>query len=125
MSEERIKYLVKELKIGNQMVFDEFFEFTKKQIFYNIFSIVRSYETSEDLLQDTYVKFLTNINDVDLNSSILGYLMVISRNLALDFIRKNKKEILSVEDELVIKSEDKTTLDSKMIIDLAKSFLKE
>ena len=62
MSEERIRFLISEFKKGNQRVFDEFFNLTKNQVFYNIFSIVKNSENSEDILQETYVKFLLNLN---------------------------------------------------------------
>ena len=77
MSEERIRFLISEFKKGNQGVFDEFFNLTKNQVFYNIFSIVKNSENSEDILQETYVKFLLNLDQIDENYSILGSLMFI------------------------------------------------
>ncbi len=44
-------------------------------------------------MQDTFVSFLENIDRIDDNVSSLGYLMKISRNKALTYYRKKKKEI--------------------------------
>ena len=54
---------------------------------------------SEDLLQETYVKFLTNIKNIDDKVYVLGYLMVMSKNITLDYFKKNNRiETLNEED---------------------------
>ena len=54
---------------------------------------------SEDLLQETYVKFLTNIKNIDDKVNVLGYLMVMSKNITLDYFKKNNRiETLNEED---------------------------
>ena len=54
---------------------------------------------SEDLLQETYVKFLTNIKNVDDKVNVLGFLMVMSKNITLDYFKKNNRiETLNEED---------------------------
>ena len=88
-----------ELKRGDQTHFNWFYENSKKQLFYNILSYTKNYELSEDLLQETYVKFLTNIKNIDDKVNILGYLMVISKNITLDYFKKNNRiETLNEED---------------------------
>ena len=88
-----------ELKRGDQSHFNWFYENSKKQLFYNIFSYTKNYELSEDLLQETYVKFLTNIKNIDDKVNVLGYLMVMSKNITLDYFKKNNRiETLNEED---------------------------
>lgn len=88
-----------ELKRGDQSHFNWFYENSKKQLFYNILSYTKNYELSEDLLQETYVKFLTNIKNIDDKVNVLGYLMVISKNITLDYFKKNNRiETLNEED---------------------------
>ena len=88
-----------ELKRGDQSHFNWFYENSKKQLFYNILSYTKNYELSEDLLQETYVKFLTNIKNIDDKVNVLGYLMVMSKNIALDYFKKNNRiETLNEED---------------------------
>ena len=54
---------------------------------------------SEDLLQETYVKFLTNIKNIDDKVNVLGYLIVMSKNITLDYFKKNNRiETLNEED---------------------------
>ena len=88
-----------EIKRGDQTHFNWFYENSKKQLFYNILSYTKNYELSEDLLQETYVKFLTNIKNIDDKVNILGYLMVMSKNITLDYFKKNNRiETLNEED---------------------------
>ena len=88
-----------ELKRGDQSHFNWFYENSKKQLFYNILSYTKNYELSEDLLQETYVKFLTNIKNVDDKVNVLGFLMVMSKNITLDYFKKNNRiETLNEED---------------------------
>ena len=88
-----------ELKRGDQTHFNWFYENSKKQLFYNILSYTKNYELSEDLLQETYVKFLTNIKNIDDKVNVLGYLMVMSKNITFDYFKKNNRiETLNEED---------------------------
>lgn len=83
---------------GNKKSFHVFYEELKKPVFYNILSITKSYEISEDLLQETFVKLLENIKKLNKKNSILGYLMVISKNLSLDYLKKNKNITINEEE---------------------------
>lgn len=84
---------VKKLKEGDFSSFNQFYEKTKKKVFYNIYAILKDEGLSEDALQETYIRFLEKISSLDDNKNVLGFLFVISRNIALDFVRKRKKEV--------------------------------
>ena len=76
---------------GDEKAFNEIYEDTKGKIFANIYSYVKSKEASEDILSDTYIRFINSIKDLTPDKSILGYLYTISRNLSLNYIEKNKR----------------------------------
>ncbi|MFA6666966.1 MAG: sigma factor [Bacilli bacterium] len=65
----------------------------KKPVFFNIYSYVKSYEISEDLLQETFLELLKNTKKIKKSEDLLGYLIVISKNKALNYIKKNKRII--------------------------------
>ena len=90
--EEELKYL-KEFKDKNYLHFNDFYEWFKKKIFYNILAVIPNTDMAEEILQDTFVSFLENIDQIDDNVLSLDYLMKISRNKALTYYRKKKKEI--------------------------------
>ncbi len=125
MEEVRIKQLVILIKEGNLSYFDEFFNATKNQVFYNILSITKNRTISEDLLQETYIKFLNSINKVDVDSSILGFLMVMSRNITLDYFKKaNKETIYEAINDFGEKDND-DSLDSNIVLNKAKKILND
>lgn len=76
---------------GDYSSFDEFYFTVKQQVFYNIMSLTSNFEVAEDLLQETFLKFLESVNKLKPDGNILGFLMVTSRNLTLDYFRKNKR----------------------------------
>lgn len=126
MNEEINEYFAY-LKEGKLEYFDAFYELAKKKVFYNIFSLTKNYELSEDLLQDTFVKFLQKISEIDSNESILGYLMLLSRNITLDYFKKHNRvrEIDEVNDVHIMQSLDEKNIDEHLLIKKIKGVLKD
>lgn|SRR5574344_967684 len=99
MSDEELIALVMKFKSGDLSQFDVFYEATKKQIYYNIFAVTNQKEASEDLLQDSYVKFLNSVNSLNDKQNPVAFLTIISRNLALDYLRKEKRLVHQGEED--------------------------
>ena len=97
MGELRLKTLIEKLKNGRREYFDEFYELTKKSVYFTVRSLSTDKFFIEDVMQDAYVSFLTNLNKVDGNP--LPYLIEIAKNKALDAIKKNNKVDSSIEIE--------------------------
>lgn len=125
MNEVLLKNCVQEFKNNNFDSFNEFFLETKKVVFYNIYSIVNSYELSEDLTQETYISFLNKVSELDLTKSVAGYLLTISKNIALNTIkRENKKE--DIEDlEIYVSSNDKYKTNEEILLSKIKEIVNE
>ncbi len=123
MVESSLKKYLKEFQQDNLLHFNEFYESTKKAVFYNILSFIKSHETSEDILQDTYVKFLKHVKEIKSHSSILGYLIMISKNLSLDYLKKIKDS--EIEDDYQVKHEDDFNQDKLLLLEKLKEILKE
>jgi RNA polymerase sigma-70 factor (ECF subfamily) len=77
---------------GDLNLFHEFYEETKMSVFFNIVSIIQNKDQAEDILQETYIKFLENMHKLKVQSNPEGYLFTISRNLSLNFLKKHKRE---------------------------------
>lgn len=109
---------------GDESAFNDIYNDTKGKIFANIYSYVKSKEVAEDLLSDTYIKFINSIDELTADRSILGYLYTISRNLSLNYLEKNKR---IVEDsELLLENastEENDYLDNSEIIRIMKDIL--
>ncbi len=108
MDEIQVVEYIKEFKEQNFENFSIFYEALKRDVFYNILGIVANKEDAEDILQETFVTFLSNIDKVKLHGAPLGYLFKISYNLAQDYHRKKSK--VSELDPL---QEERITADEK------------
>lgn len=90
MEEDLSKFII-EFQNENFSSFECFYASIKNKIFYNILSLTNNYDLAEDLLQETFVKFLSSVKKIKADSNVLGFLMVCSRNLTLDYFRKNNR----------------------------------
>ena len=96
--------LLIQLQNDKMEYFDEFYNLTKNKVFYMAYSILQDYHLSEDILQDTYIKFLKHKKKVKVDGNILSYLLEISKNLSLNYVNKHKK-VVNI-DNIVFKYEE-------------------
>lgn len=112
---EQMNNIIRQLKSGNMDLFDDFYELTKKQVYVAIINIIKNKTTCEDIMQDTYLKFLNNIHKYKDKTNVIAFIVTIARNLAINEYNKNKKEVhydLSLyEEEIVSKTEETPLLD--------------
>lgn len=99
-----LKELLIQLQNDKMEYFDEFYNLTKNKVFYMAYSILQDYHLSEDILQDTYIKFLKHKKKVKVDGNILSYLLEISKNLSLNYVNKHKK-VVNI-DNIVFKYEE-------------------
>ena len=99
-----LKELLIQLQNDKMEYFDEFYNLTKNKVFYMAYSILQDYHLSEDILQDTYIKFLKHKKKVKVDGNILSYLLEISKNLSLNYVSKHKK-VVNI-DNIVFKYEE-------------------
>lgn len=88
-------YLVKELKNNSLEAFKKVYYKYYKLVYFQAYQILNNKEDAEDVMQNTFLKFMNKINTIDDNSNIKQYLSLISKNEAIDLYRKksNRKEI--------------------------------
>lgn len=112
---EQMNNIIRQLKSGNMDLFDDFYELTKKQVYVAIINIIKNKTICEDIMQDTYLKFLNNIHKYKDKTNVIAFIVTIARNLAINEYNKNKKEVhydLSLyEEEIVSKTEETPLLD--------------
>lgn len=127
MDNEKLYDLVKKYIDGDDNAFTTLYNETKQRVFANIYSYVKSEVIAEDILSETYLSFINNILKVKKDQSILGLLYVISRNLSLNYLKRQKKEEL-IEDQNIVASNTesiKSGLDYEDIILVMKKVLNE
>ena len=83
---------IRQLKSGNKDAFDKVYELTYRKIFFVVLPILHDRALAEDIMQDTYLKFLEKLYDYKSNNS-LAYILTIARNLAINEYNKRKREV--------------------------------
>lgn len=84
--------IINQFKTGNLDMFDEFYDLTKNQVYVTILSILKNKMETEDIMQDTYLRFLNNINKYKNGTNVIAFIVTIARNLAINQYNKKRKE---------------------------------
>lgn len=97
---ERLSEIIIELKVRNYNSFDEFYNLTKKNVYFTIINIIKRKDIAEELMQDSYLRFLENIDKCDEKNKPVAYLVMIARNLAINEYNRRKREVKMDETDL-------------------------
>jgi RNA polymerase sigma-70 factor (ECF subfamily) len=87
-----LEKLLNTFKKGSEQAFDRLYEETKIPVYYTILSIVKDESLAEDLMQDTYIKMINQLDKYQKKGQFLAWLKTIARNTALNEYNKRKKE---------------------------------
>lgn len=107
---EEINLLIKEFKNKNHSNFEKFYNLTSKQVYFTSLNILKNYALAEEITQDVYVKFLSEISSFKEYYNVFSYLTTISRNLSINVYNKNKK-IINDEEIINFAKYDDSTID--------------
>lgn len=105
--------MIKAFQKQDYQSFDAFYAMTSKQVFFTLKKYLKDTMLIEDLMQDTYIKFIKNILNVDPNLEVKSYLTTIARNLAIDYLRKSKPHIY--DDDILLSVLDETQVDQDFL----------
>lgn len=101
------------LRIGKEKSFNELYEKYSKLIYNIAFSILKSRENSEDVMQNVFSKIYKLDNEKLPSDNEASWLYSITKNETINYMKKLKKEV-SIEDIDYVQYDDK---DLKNIID--------
>lgn len=114
---------IEAFKAGDYSLFNSFYDEVKNPVFYNIYSLTHNKELAEDLLQETFTKFLSNIKDIDEGNNVVGFLMLMSRNITLDYFKKHNR-VRHFEENEEIHHHDTQEIDKTILLDKISKILK-
>jgi RNA polymerase sigma-70 factor (ECF subfamily) len=89
--------LMQEIKADNMFSFDVLYKKYSKRVYKFVFSIIKSREETENLIQDVFLNLWKNRNKVKKDSYVKTYIFTIAYNSAISIIRKKKREDEFVE----------------------------
>lgn len=95
MSEEQfiqcIGLMIKKDRAGLRMVYDAYLSY----IYKIILGVVGRKEDAEDITSEFFIKLYSSAEKYVPGNGHKGYMATIARNMAIDFMRKNKHEVLN------------------------------
>ncbi|HNZ74301.1 MAG TPA: sigma-70 family RNA polymerase sigma factor [Bacilli bacterium] len=103
--EIRLKRSMEKLQQGNDEAFEYIYDSTHRLVYYQIYSILKSHQEAENIMQDVYIKVYRNIDKYK-NDNPRAWIVTIARNEAINLYHKNKKEVFMDEEELDAFSEE-------------------
>jgi RNA polymerase sigma-70 factor (family 1) len=84
--------LMQEIKADNMFAFDTLYKKYSRRLYKFSFSILKSTEDSENIVQDVFLSLWENRHKVEKNASIKYYVFTIAQNSAVSLIRKKARE---------------------------------
>ena len=84
--------LMEEIKAGNMLAFDELYRKYSRRLHKFSYSMLKSTEDAENIIQDVFLNLWLNRDKVDKSSSVRYYIFTIAYNSAISVIRKRIKD---------------------------------
>lgn len=94
---------------GDQDAFGEIMEEFRQSLIYFLRGYVRSFDTAEDLAEDTFVELLIHKGRFRGQSSLKTFLYSVARHKAIDYLRREQRRPTVALDELAEWSDDGDT----------------
>ena len=100
MNNHELNLCVKEYMDGNIEKFNDIYYETKKIVYLSIYSILGNSAEIEDIMQDTYMKMINNLDSYKLCTNFKAWISSIARNLSLNEYNKKKRIVELGDDEM-------------------------
>jgi RNA polymerase sigma-70 factor (family 1) len=84
--------LISNVKAGTAVAFDKLFEIYSHKLYYFAFSILKSKEDAEDVVQHTFFKVWEKRGSINDNLAFKSFLFTIAYNISIDLFRAKLKE---------------------------------
>ena len=107
MIDEEDKKLYDKFLNGDQKALEKIVEKYEKNLKYFIIKYVKDIDVAEDIFQSVIVYILENKEKYDNRYSLKTYLYTIAKSRALNYMKKQSKESVELEDESVLYKEEK------------------
>ncbi len=101
---ERIAELIGLIKNGDKSAFDELYKLTSARAYFIALQITKNEHDAEDVLQESYIKTLERINDIDPENNFAAWFYQVVANKSKDFLKSKKLLVFSGEEEEILES---------------------
>lgn len=90
---DKLEKKIAALREGDKRAFDYIYERTNRTVYFAILYIVRDKMHAEDILQETYLRALSALQQYTPGTNFPAWLRAIGKSLALNHLRKNVREV--------------------------------
>lgn len=97
MTQQEFELCIKRIRQGDKDGLKDIYEAYISYIYTIVLGIVGNKENAEDVTSEFFIKLWTIADTYHANGAHKAWLATVARNLALDFIRKHKREIPAEE----------------------------
>ncbi len=98
---KKIARLIKQIQRGNQSAFEEFYKLTSPKAYFIALKITQNEHDAEDILQESYIKALEKINEIDTSQNINSWFLKIVSNKSKDLLKSRNRLVFEGEEETV------------------------
>lgn len=112
MTGKELDALVQRYQAGDRDAFDDIYYETQTSVYLSIKTYIREPQIIEDLMQDTYVRVIQNIEKYKKGTNFKAWISCVARNIAINYYNKEKRvDILDVNDVTFVQEEPESKLD--------------
>lgn len=95
MTGEKLDRYVVRLKEGDAQAFDYIYERTHRAVYFAVFYILRDKMLAEDVLQDTFVRALSALEQYTPGTNFTAWLCKVGKSIALNTLKKRGRETVT------------------------------
>lgn len=96
---KKIARLIKQIQRGKQSAFEEFYKLTSAKAYFIALKITQNEHDAEDILQESYIKALEKINEIDTSQNIMSWFLKIVSNKSKDLLKSRNRLVFGNEEE--------------------------
>lgn len=104
IDKQRIAELVSKVQKGDNSAFDELYRLTSERAYFVALQFTKNNQDAEDILQESYIKALSKIKELDKPESFSSWLNQIVANKSKDFLKKKKPMLFEAEENEVFEA---------------------
>ena len=108
--DKKIARLIKQIQCGNQSAFEEFYKLTSPKAYFIALKITQNEHDAEDILQESYIKALEKIAEIDASQNVTSWFLKIVSNKSKDLLKSKNRIVFESEEETIFEEipEEKT-----------------
>ena len=105
--------VVKATKFNDQQAFSDLMDRYKDSIYFMLLKMVKNKDDAEDLTIEAFGKAFNSLKQYTPNYAFSTWLFKIASNNCIDFLRKKKKKIMSIDNSIENKDGDELVIELK------------